>query len=106
ATCDPDYFLKERYTLRPALYGRQTELFIVMTMYNEDDELFIKTFTGVLKNIHHLCKRSKSRVWGNQGWQKAVVCIVADGRKKIHPRVLKVLGLMGVYQDGIIQNSV
>ncbi|ORX92857.1 glycosyltransferase family 2 protein [Basidiobolus meristosporus CBS 931.73] len=106
ATCDPNNFLKERYTLRPALYGRSTELFIVMTMYNEDEELFIKTFSGVLKNIHHLCNRSKSRVWGNNGWQKAVVCIVSDGRTKIHPRVLQVLGLMGVYQDGINQGSV
>ncbi|ORY04486.1 hypothetical protein K493DRAFT_311343 [Basidiobolus meristosporus CBS 931.73] len=106
ATCDPNDFLKERYTLRPALYGRSTELFIVMTMYNESEELFIKTFTGVLKNIHHLCKRSKSRVWGNNGWQKVVVCIVSDGRAKIHPRVLQVLGLMGVYQDGISQGSV
>ncbi|ORX91530.1 glycosyltransferase family 2 protein [Basidiobolus meristosporus CBS 931.73] len=106
ATCDPNDFLKERYTLRPALYGRTTELFIVMTMYNENEELFIKTFSGILKNIHHLCKRSKSRVWGNTGWQKVVVCIVADGRSKIHPRVLQALALMGVYQEGINQNSV
>ena len=34
-TCDPDDFSRENYTLRPSLYGRQTELFIVMTMYNE-----------------------------------------------------------------------
>ncbi|KAJ3539839.1 hypothetical protein NM688_g6311 [Phlebia brevispora] len=29
-----------------------------------------------------------------------VVCIVADGRKKVHPRVLDVLTLLGVYQAG------
>ncbi|KAG6850872.1 hypothetical protein H0H93_007490 [Arthromyces matolae] len=29
-----------------------------------------------------------------------VVCIVADGRKKIHPRVLDCLTLLGVYQPG------
>ena len=28
------------------LYRRQTELFIVMTMYNEDDELFLKTMNA------------------------------------------------------------
>jgi chitin synthase len=33
ATCDPDDFMRSKYTLRPYLYGRQTELFIVMTMY-------------------------------------------------------------------------
>lgn len=36
-TCDPDDFLSHNYTLRPRLYGRQTELFICMTMYNEDE---------------------------------------------------------------------
>jgi chitin synthase len=32
ATCDPDDFMRSKYSLRPYLYGRQTELFIVMTM--------------------------------------------------------------------------
>jgi chitin synthase len=32
ATCDPDEFMRKKYTVRPYLYGRQTELFIVMTM--------------------------------------------------------------------------
>jgi len=31
---------------------------------------------------------------------QVVVCIVADGRKKIHPRVLDCLTLLGVYQPG------
>ncbi|ORY06088.1 chitin synthase 1 [Basidiobolus meristosporus CBS 931.73] len=106
ATCDPNDFLHNRYTLRPAMFGRSTELFIVMTMYNEDEQLFVKTFTGVIKNIRHLCNRSKSKVWGNEGWKKCVVCVVADGRTKVHPRVLKVLGAMGVYQDGIAQSTV
>ena len=46
ATCDPDDFMKCRYSLRPYLYGRQTELFIVMTMYNEDEVLFCKTMNA------------------------------------------------------------
>lgn len=29
-----------------------------------------------------------------------MVCIVADGRKKVHPRVLDCLTLLGVYQPG------
>jgi hypothetical protein len=33
-TCDPDDFSKCQFTLRPRLQGRQTELFICMTMYN------------------------------------------------------------------------
>ncbi|KAG5463342.1 MAG: chitin synthase-domain-containing protein, partial [Olpidium bornovanus] len=102
ATCDPNDFEKQSYTLRPAMYGRQTELFVVMTMYNENDELFCNTMSSVMKNIAFLCTRSKSRTWGNNGWQKATVCVVADGRKKIHPRVLTVLAAMG----GIAKNTV
>jgi hypothetical protein len=33
-TCDPNDFATNNYTLRPQLMGRETELFIVMTMYN------------------------------------------------------------------------
>lgn len=34
-TCEPDEFVQNNYTLRTQLYGRHTELFIVLTMYNE-----------------------------------------------------------------------
>jgi chitin synthase len=46
ATCDPDQFMSSRYSLRPYLMGRHTELFIVMTMYNEDEVLFVKTMNA------------------------------------------------------------
>ena len=46
ATCDPDDFMRKKYSLRPYLYGRHTELFIVMTMYNEDEVLFVKTMNA------------------------------------------------------------
>jgi hypothetical protein len=106
ATCDPDDFVNDGYTLRPALFGRETQLFIVVTMYNEDEILFTRTMHGIMRNIAHLCSRSRSRVWGKDGWQKVVVCVVADGRRDIHPRVLDVLAAMGVYQDGIAKNLV
>lgn len=105
-TCDPDDFASESFTLRPALYGRHTELFIAITMYNEDEVLFCRTFHGVMKNIAHLCSRNKSRTWGKDGWKKVVVAIISDGRKKIHPRVLDCLAALGVYQDGVAKNMV
>lgn len=46
ATCDPDVFKASKYSLRPYLMGRRTELFIVMTMYNEDEVLFVKTMNA------------------------------------------------------------
>jgi chitin synthase len=79
---------------------RSTELFIVVTMYNEDDVLFCRTLHGIMQNISHLCTRKNSRTWGPDSWKKVVVCIVADGRKKIHPSVLDCLTLLGVYQPG------
>ncbi|KAG2076830.1 glycosyltransferase family 2 protein [Suillus decipiens] len=106
ATCDPDDFMRRKYSLRPYLYSRHTELFIVMTMYNEDEVLFVKTMNAVIKNIAHLCSRTRSRTWGPEGWKKVVVCIVSDGRSKVNKRTLQVLTLMGCYQEGIAKDSV
>ncbi|KAJ3507424.1 hypothetical protein NLJ89_g6315 [Agrocybe chaxingu] len=106
ATCDPDDFMASRYSLRQYLYKRETELFIVMTMYNEDEVLFVKTMNAVIKNIVHLCSRNRSKMWGPQGWKKVVVCVVSDGRNKVNKRTLQVLSLMGCYQEGIPKDSV
>jgi len=106
ATCDPDDFMASRYSLRPYLLGRHTELFIVMTMYNEDEILFVKTMNSVIKNVAHLCSRNKSKTWGPDGWKKVVVCVVSDGRTKVNKRTLHVLSLMGCYQEGIAKDTV
>lgn len=84
----------------------------------EDEILFCRTLYGVMRNIAHLCTRKNSQTWGQEAWKKVtyfpasiltgaqdgahqvVVCIVADGRKKIHPRVLDCLAALGVYQEG------
>ncbi|CEQ40167.1 SPOSA6832_01759 [Sporobolomyces salmonicolor] len=139
-TCGPDQFHARNYTLRPTLYNRQTELFIVITMYNENEELFCRTLHGVMicffgseriffvgpavvllgrvdaslhadllqftENISHLCKRKKSQTWGPDGWKKVVVCVVADGRKAIHPRVLDCLAALGIYREGLATNQI
>ncbi|KAL6300688.1 glycosyltransferase family 2 protein [Sparassis latifolia] len=108
ATCDPNDFKESGFTLRQGHYDppRRTELFIVMTMYNEDEELFCRSMHGVMKNIAHLCKRDRSKTWGKDGWKKVVVCVVSDGRQKINSRTLSVIAAMGAYQDGIAKNIV
>ncbi|EMD39480.1 glycosyltransferase family 2 protein [Gelatoporia subvermispora B] len=108
ATCDPNDFKDSGFTLRQVHYDppRRTELFIVMTMYNEDEELFCRTMHGVMKNIAHLCKRDRSKTWGKEGWKKVVVCIVSDGRKKINSRTLSVIAAMGAYQEGVAKSVV
>lgn len=108
ATCDPSEFYEERFTLRQKLFAkpRHTELFIVVTMYNEDDVLFARTMIGVFKNIEFMCSRKESKTWGKDAWKKIVVCIVSDGRAKINARTKAVLAGLGVYQDGIAKQQV
>jgi chitin synthase len=108
ATCDPAEFFEDRFTLRQKLFAkpRHTELFIVVTMYNEDDVLFGRTMSGVFKNIEYMCSRKDSKTWGPDAWKKIVVCVVSDGRAKINPRTKAVLSGMGVYQDGIAKQQV
>ncbi|ODV62330.1 chitin synthase CHS2 [Ascoidea rubescens DSM 1968] len=105
-TTDPDDFVKSGFTLRASQAGRETQVAICITLYNEDEIAFTRTMHAVLKNIAHLCKRNRSRVWGEDGWKKVQVIIVADGRAKIHPGVLEVLGGLGVYQDGIAKDHI
>ncbi|KAI8818729.1 chitin synthase-domain-containing protein [Fimicolochytrium jonesii] len=107
-TCDPDEFGKPEsgYTLRPKLFTRDTELFIVMTMYNEDEELFAKTMTSVQKNIAYMCSDKCPYTWGPNGWQNIVVCVVSDGRTKVDKRVLSMLQVMGVYSPGLERTQV
>ncbi|KAI8820835.1 chitin synthase-domain-containing protein [Fimicolochytrium jonesii] len=102
---DPDEFVSRGYTLRAQEMGRRTEIFVVLTMYNEDETLFCKTWKAVMKNIVHLCSKNTD-TWGPLGWQKVVVCVVADGRTKINPRTLNVLGVMGVFQQGVLKTSI
>ncbi|KAL6702273.1 chitin synthase domain-containing protein [Trichoderma pleuroticola] len=108
ATCDPKDFYDENFTLRQKLFSkpRHTELFIVVTMYNEDDVLFARTMVGVFKNIEYMCNRPNSKTWGKDAWKKIVVCIVSDGRAKINPRTRAVLAGLGVYQEGIAKQQV
>ncbi|KAH7025783.1 chitin synthase 3 [Microdochium trichocladiopsis] len=108
ATCDPNDFYTENFTLRQKLFSkpRHTELFIVVTMYNEDDILFARTMVGVFKNIEYMCSRKESKSWGPDAWKKIVVCVVSDGRAKINKRTQALLAGMGVYQEGIAKQQV
>ena len=108
ATSDPSGFFDENYTLRQKLFSkpRHTELFVVVTMYNEDDLLLARTLIGVFKNIEYMCKRTESKTWGKDAWKKIVVCVVSDGRSKINPRSRALMAGLGVFQEGIAKQQV
>lgn len=105
-TCDPNDYVERGYKLRQNMTSRETELFICVTMFNENEMDFTRTMHGVMRNVAHFCSRAKSRTWGKDGWKKIVICVVADGRKKVHPRTLDALAALGCYQDGIAKNLV
>ncbi|KAF8229921.1 hypothetical protein L208DRAFT_1084127, partial [Tricholoma matsutake] len=71
ANCHPNDFKDSGFTLCQVHYDppHHTELFIVMTMYNEDEELFWHTMHGT---------------WGKDRWKMVMVCIVSDGQAKIN----------------------
>ncbi len=102
ATCDPMEFINDRFTLRQQLFAtpRETELLIVVTMYNEDDVLFANTMGGVFKNIDYMCQ-GKGKLGGSWG----VVLVVSDGRKQLNPRTAAVLTALGVYQSDILNGK-
>ncbi|KAE9964253.1 hypothetical protein EG328_010663 [Venturia inaequalis] len=108
ATCDPADFLDNRFTLRQKLYQqpRTVELFIVVTMYNEDDALLARTLIGVFQNVNYMESLKESTMWGANAWKKIVVCIVSDGIAKINPRSAALLAGLGVFQQGIAKAKI
>lgn len=101
ATCSPDDFGEQGYTVLAAERQRSIELLVCITMYNEDQHLFCRTLHGLMMNLKYLCK-----VWGENGWQKVVVCIIADGREHISQSSLDVLTTIGVFQPHILKAQV
>ncbi|KAL5393113.1 Chitin synthase, class 1 [Paraphaeosphaeria minitans] len=109
ATCDPnDFTLANGYNLRPAMYGRHTELLIAITYYNEDKTLLARTLHGTMRNIRDIVKLKRSKFWnvGGPAWQKIVVCLVFDGIDNVDKEVFDILATVGMYQDGILKKDV
>lgn len=113
ATCDPDDFNEGNgWSLRTKLYGRETELLIAVTSYNEDKTLYARTLHGVMMNIRDISKTKQSTFWrkdaevGLPNWQKITVALVVDGLAEMDKSVLDILATIGVYQDGIMKKQV
>ncbi|WFD32423.1 chitin synthase [Malassezia sp. CBS 17886] len=113
-TCDPDEFTREDgWGLRVSTeYGRQTELLVTLTYYNEDRQLLTRTLHGIMQNIRDLCKNRGSKYWrrcaedGRPAWQRIVVALVYDGLDPCDKETLDVLATVGVYQDGVMKRRV
>lgn len=107
-TCEPNELARENFTVRQLKYlrPRQTELMIVITMYNEDHILLGRTLKGVMDNIKYMIRKKNSSTWGPDAWKKIVVCIVSDGRSKINEKSLALLSSLGCFQDGFAKDEI
>lgn len=107
-TCEPNELALKNFTVRQLQYlnPRQTELMIVITMYNEDHILLGRTLKGVMDNIKHMVKKRSSSIWGPDAWKKIVVCVVSDGRSKINEKALALMSTLGCYQDGFAKDEI
>ncbi|KZV76117.1 glycosyltransferase family 2 protein [Peniophora sp. CONT] len=113
ATCDPDEFTEANgWSLRQKMYGRETEMLIAVTSYNEDKTLYARTLHGVMINIRDICKTKQSKYWrrsaeeGVPPWQRITIALVVDGLEAMDKTVLDILATIGVYQDGIMKKQV
>ncbi|KAI6034169.1 glycosyltransferase family 2 protein [Pisolithus microcarpus 441] len=113
ATVDPDDFSEaDGWSLRTKMYGRQTDLLIAVTSYNEDKTLYARTLHGVMLNIRDICRTKQSKYWrrvaeeGMPGWQRIVVALIVDGLEPMDKSVLDILATVGVYQDGVMKKQV
>ncbi|KAJ3415247.1 Chitin synthase, class 2 [Chytridiales sp. JEL 0842] len=105
ATCDASSF-SEKYSLRQRASGRRTRIAVVVTMYNEDANLYSKTMTAIMKNIAFLCSGSCAG-WGKEDWKEIVVCVVADGRATFDKTNTKnVMALQGCYHESLPKATV
>ncbi|CAG8643110.1 7956_t:CDS:2, partial [Racocetra fulgida] len=100
-TSKPDNFKNDNFNLRQIEYepSRETELFILITLNEEDDAQLSRTFNGIIENIAYLCSLKDSEIW------KIVVCIISNGRNNINERALAYLGALGVYQHNIAKSQ-
>lgn len=105
-TVDPDQFLEEGYSLRFAEMNRECQIVVCVTMYNENKFSIARTIHSIMKNVAHLCSRSRSAVWGPNGWKKVSVILISDGRKKVNQGSLDYLASLGVYQEDMAKASV
>lgn len=100
-TCDPSGFVQDGYLLQHQLFvkPRPVEICVGITMYNEDEWSLGKTLNAIHRNIRNLQEPTRQSPWGPDSWRKVVVCIISDGRAKIHRKTQAMLAALGLYQD-------
>ncbi|RIB17716.1 Glycosyltransferase Family 2 protein, partial [Gigaspora rosea] len=97
-TSKPETFKEKNFILRQTNYNKETELFIMINMYDDNEILLSYTLDEIMENIAYLCSLNDSP-WGNDVWKKVFVCIISDGRNNINEHGLVYLTVLGVEQS-------
>lgn len=65
-TCEPNQLAEKNFTVRQLKYltPRETELMLVVTMYNEDHILLGRTLKGIMDNVKYMVKKKIQALGG------------------------------------------
>jgi chitin synthase len=94
----PINFTPDGYRLRCFEKNYRIKMFLVVTMYNEEDTEMERTMRGVNENLQHLVQSE-----GKEMWQRYLCCIVSDGRTKANPNTLNYMASLGFYDGDLIR---
>nr|AEZ51041.1 chitin synthase [Pythium aphanidermatum] len=105
----PVEFTNAGYRLRCVEMHRRPRLMICITIYNEGPDQLKSTLRKLANNIKYLQDMdpeddySLSKAYsGENVWQNVVICIVADGREQINPKMLEYLDSVGLYDEDLL----
>jgi chitin synthase len=76
----------------------QIKVYIVITMYAEDDQELDSTLRGVAENLKNFPEYDDISV----SWQEVAVAVVSDGRLKANKKTLEFASAMGVYDQELM----
>ncbi|CAK4677720.1 hypothetical protein LEN26_010192 [Aphanomyces euteiches] len=92
-------FTAEGYRLHCIEQGRQPQLMVVITMYNEDEVEMYSTLKKVANNIETIKGKELPGYEGDDAWKNILVCVVSDGRTKANKGTLNFLRDIGVFDE-------
>jgi cellulose synthase/poly-beta-1,6-N-acetylglucosamine synthase-like glycosyltransferase len=94
----PIEFAKYGYKMRCSENGRQVKVFVVVTMYAEDDQELDGTLRGICENLKNFPEYDDIAV----SWQEVAVAVISDGRTKANKKTLEYAASVGVYDQDIM----
>ncbi|TMW57249.1 hypothetical protein Poli38472_003174 [Pythium oligandrum] len=107
---NPVDFTNNGYRLRCVEMQRRPRLMICITIYNEEPHQLKATLRKLSNNLAYLkelnadksSKKLSGTYSGDDVWKNVLICIIADGRENIHPKMLEYLDKIGLYDEDLM----